>query len=243
MWALLNKEISTFFSSVIGYLVVGVFLAVTGLFLWVIPGDLNILYGGYATLEPLFALAPWIFLFLVPAVTMRMFSEERRSGTLELLLTRPVTSLQIVMAKYLGAFVLVLISIVPTFIYFVIVYLLGAEVGNIDSGAAWGSYIGLVFLAAIYVAIGVFASALTDNQIVAFVIAVLICFVLYWGFDSLSLMPSLKGMQGWIASVGINEHYLSISRGVLDSRDLTYFLSMSALFLLLTRMVLESRKW
>ncbi len=243
MWALLNKEIATFFSSIIGYLVIGVFLAITGLFLWVIPGELNILYGGYATLEPLFAIAPWIFLFLVPAVTMRMFAEERRNGTLELLLTRPVTSMQIVLAKYLSGLVLVVIGLIPTLSYFVVVYLLGAEQGNLDMGAAWGSYIGLVFLAAIYVAIGVFASSITDNQIVAFVVAVVLCFVFYSGFDSLSLVPAFKGIQSWIASVGINEHYLSVSRGVLDSRDLVYFLSMSFLFIFLTRTVLESRKW
>ena len=174
---------------------------------------------------------------------MRMFAEERRNGTLELLLTRPVTSLQIVLAKYLSGLVLVVIGLIPTLAYFVVVYHLGAEQGNLDMGAAWGSYIGLVFLAAIYVAIGVFASSITDNQIVAFVVAVVLCFVFYSGFDSLSLVPAFKGIQSWIASVGINEHYLSVSRGVLDSRDLVYFLSMSFLFIFLTRTVLESRKW
>ncbi len=159
------------------------------------------------------------------------------------MLTRPVTSLQIVLAKYLSGLVLVVIGLIPTLAYFVVVYHLGAEQGNLDMGAAWGSYIGLVFLAAIYVAIGVFASSITDNQIVAFVVAVVLCFVFYSGFDSLSLVPAFKGIQSWIASVGINEHYLSVSRGVLDSRDLVYFLSMSFLFIFLTRTVLESRKW
>ncbi len=243
MLALFKKEIETFFSSMIGYLVVGVFLVATSLFLWVIPGELNIIYGGYATLEPLFAIAPWIFMFLVPAVTMRMFAEERKSGTLELLLTRPVTSTQIVVAKYLSGFVLVLVSLVPTLIYVVLVYNMGAEKGNIDMGATWGSYIGLVFLASIYVAIGVFASSLTDNQVVAFVLSIVVCFVFYSGFDSLALLPALKGAGAAIASMGIGEHYLSVSRGVLDSRDIVYFISMSFLFIYLTRTVLESRKW
>lgn len=243
MLALLRREIETFFSSMIGYLVVGVFLIATSLFLWVIPGDLNIIYGGYATLEPLFTIAPWIFMFLVPAVTMRMFAEERKSGTLELLLTRPLSSMQIVMAKYLSGFILVVLSIVPTFTFIVLVSYLGAQQGNLDLGAAWGSYIGLVFLASIYVAIGIFASSLTENQVVAFVLAIVICFVFYSGFDSVALLPVFKGMGSFFESLGINAHYLSVSRGVLDSRDLVYFLSMSFLFIYLTRAVLESRKW
>lgn len=243
MLSLFKKEIETFFSSMIGYLVVGVFLTATGLFLWVIPGELNIIYGGYATLEPLFAVAPWIFMFLVPAVTMRMFSEEKKSGTIELLLTRPVSSMKIVLAKYFSAFTLVIISLLPTLIYVAVIYNLGAEKGNLDMGATWGSYVGLVFLAAIYVGIGVFSSSLTDNQVVAFVYAIVLSFLFYSGFDSLSLLPLFKSIAGSVASLGINEHYLSVSRGVIDSRDLIYFLSMSFLFIYLTRTVLESRKW
>jgi ABC-2 type transport system permease protein len=243
MFALFRKEILTFFSSLTGYLVVSVFLVTTGLFLWVIPGDLNILYSGYASLEPLFYLAPWIYLFLVPAVTMRLFAEEKRSGTIELLLTRPLTELQIVLAKYLAGLTLVVISLLPTLIYYFAVSQLGNPVGNVDHGATWGSYLGLLFLAGVYVAIGVFASSLTDNQIVAFIIALLLCFVFYYGFESMALIPALKSASGTLSFLGINDHYKSISRGVVDSRDVVYFLSVILIFIYSTRAVLNSRKW
>lgn len=243
MIALLRKEIAMFFSSLTGYLVVTVFLLVTGLLLWVVPGDLNILFGGYASLEALFFLAPWIYLFLVPAVTMRLFAEERRTGTMELLLTRPLSELQIVAAKYLAGVALVFISLLPTLFYYWSVSQLGNPVGNIDTGATWGSYIGLFFLAAVYVAIGVFASSLTDNQIVAFVLAVLLCFVFFYGFEAASQIPGLKGSRDALVFLGINEHYKSVSRGVVDSRDVVYFLSVIALFVWATKTVLNSRKW
>jgi ABC-2 type transport system permease protein len=243
MYALFKKEILTFFSSLTGYLVVSVFLIVTGLFLWVIPGDMNILYSGYASLDPLFYLAPWIYLFLVPAITMRLFAEEKKSGTIELLLTRPLTELQIVLAKYLAGFMLVVISLLPTLIYYVAVWQLSSPVGNVDSGATWGSYLGLVFLAGVYVGVGVFASSVTDNQIVSFVIAVVISFLFFYGFDALAMIPSLKKMSDGMAFLGINNHYESISRGVVDSRDVIYFLSIIAVFIYLTRLVLTSRKW
>jgi ABC-2 type transport system permease protein len=243
MLSLLQKEIAMFFSSLTGYLVVSVFLLTTGLLLWVVPGDLNILFGGYASLDALFFLAPWIYLFLVPAVTMRLFAEERRTGTLELLLTRPLSELQIALAKYLAGLVLVIISLLPTLIYLVSVYQLGNPVGNIDMGATWGSYIGLLFLAAVYVAIGVFASALTDNQIVAFVIAVALCFLFFYGFEAASLVPGLKEWRNMFVFLGINDHYKSVSRGVVDSRDVVYFLSVIALFVWATRTAINSRKW
>lgn len=243
MIALFRKEILTFFSSLTGYLVVSVFLVVTGLFLWVVPGDLNILYSGYSSLEPLFYLAPWIYLFLVPAVTMRLFSEEKKSGTIELLLTRPLTEFQIVFAKYLAGLVLVVISLLPTLIYYFSVNQLGNPIGNIDHGATWGSYIGLFFLAAVYVSIGVFSSALSDNQIVAFVIAVVLCFVFFYGFEAMASIPSLKGVSSTLAFLGISDHYKSISRGVIDSRDVIYFSSVILVFCYFTRTVLNSRKW
>ena len=243
MLSLLQKEISMFFSSLTGYMVVTVFLLLTGLFLWVLPGEMNVLFGGYASLESLFFVAPWIYLFLVPAVTMRLFAEEKKGGTMELLLTRPMTELQIVMAKYLAGVVLVSISLLPTFIYFWSVYQLGSPIGNIDMGATWGSYIGLFFLAAVYVSIGVFASSLTDNQIVAFVLAVVLCFTFFYGFEAMSELPALKGWSETLAFMGINDHYKSVSRGVVDSRDVIYFISIIALFVAATRMVLCSRKW
>ncbi len=243
MWSLYRKEIASFFSSMTGYLVVGVFLILTGLFLWVIPGEMNILFGGYSTLESLFYLAPWLYLFLVPAVTMRLFADEKRTGTIELLYTRPLNEMQVVLAKYLAGFTLVLISLLPTLIYYYSVIQLGNPIGNIDHGGTWGSFIGLLFLAGIYVAIGVFCSSLTDNQIVSFVIAVVLSFVFYYGFEALSQVVSDKGSQNFIVYLGIDEHYQSISRGVIDSRDLLYFFSVITLFVYFTRTVLGSRKW
>lgn len=242
MWSLYRKEISSFFSSVTGYLVAGVFLVLTGLFLWVIPGQMNILFGGYASLDSLFYLAPWLYLFLVPAVTMRLFADEKRTGTMELLYTRPISEWHIVMAKYLAGFTLVVISLLPTLVYFYSVIQLGNPVGNIDFGGTWGSFIGLLFLSGIYVAIGVFCSSLTDNQIVSFIMAVVLSFVFYYGFEALSQMVS-GSSQSLIVFMGIDEHYQSMSRGVLDSRDVLYFLSMITLFLYLTRTVLSSKKW
>ena len=242
MWSLYRKEISSFFSSVTGYLVAGVFLVLTGLFLWVIPGQMNILFGGYASLDSLFYLAPWLYLFLVPAVTMRLFADEKRTGTMELLYTRPISEWHIVMAKYLAGFTLVVISLLPTLVYFYSVIQLGNPVGNIDFGGTWGSFIGLLFLSGIYVAIGVFCSSLTDNQIVSFIMAVVLSFVFYYGFETLSQMVS-GSSQSLIVFMGIDEHYQSMSRGVLDSRDVLYFLSMITLFLYLTRTVLSSKKW
>ncbi len=242
MIALLKKEIATFFSSITGALVVSVFLITTGLFLWVVPGEMNILFGGYASLEPLFYLAPWIYLFLVPAVTMRLFADERKAGTLELLLTRPISVFQIVGAKYLAGLILVFISLLPTLFYVFSVYVLGNPVGNIDVGGTWGSYLGLFFLAAVYAAIGVFSSSLSDNQIVSFVIAVVLCFFFYSGFDSIALIPGLNNAGEIIGALGIDVHYQSISRGVVDSRDLIYFGSVVVFFLFLTKIIIEKRK-
>ncbi len=243
MLSLLKKEIRGFVSSLSGYVVIFIFLLVTSLFLWVFPGDMNIPDSGYATLDPLFFIAPWVFLFLVPAVTMRMFAEEKRTGTLELLLTRPLTSMQIVWAKYLAAVLLVLLILIPSLVYYLSVYLLGNPPGNIDTGGTWGSYIGLFFLAAIYAAIGLFASSLTENQIIAFLLAVVISFLLYSGFDMLSGLPVFKNAESFILYLGISEHYKSLSRGVIDTADVSYYLGVIALFLVLTKTSLDSRKW
>ncbi len=243
MWSLYKKEIASFFSSLTGYLVIGVFIIITGLFLWVIPGEMNILHGGYATLESLFYLAPWLYLFLVPAVTMRLFAEEKRTGTMELLYTRPLTELQIVLAKYLAGVTLVVISLLPTLIYFYSVVQLGNPSGNIDFGGTWGSFIGLFFLAAIYVSIGTFCSSLTDNQIVSFVLAVMLCFVFYYGFEALSQVFESNQLKNTIVFLGIDDHYQSISRGVIDSRDLIYFISTISIITYATRLTLISKKW
>ena len=243
MYTLFKKEISGFFSTLTGYIVIVVFLLVNSLFMWIFPGNNNVLDGGYATLDPLFTLAPWVFLFLAPAVTMRMFADEKRTGTIELLLTRPLSDFQIILAKYLAALILVLFALLPTLIYFYSVYQLGNPVGNIDTGGTWGSYIGLFFLAAIYVSIGVLSSSITDNQIVAFIIGMLLCFIVYLGFDFLSELTIFNSVDSFIVNLGINEHYKSMSRGVLDSRDIIYFVSVIAFFLLITKTILQSRKW
>ena len=243
MRVLLYKEIRGFFSSLTGYIVIIVFLVTNGLFMWVFPGDLNILDSGYASLDSLFMMAPWIFLFLVPAITMRMFAEEKRAGTLEFLLTKPLSDLHIIMAKYLAGLILVLMSLLPCLIYYWSVSTLGNPSGNLDSGGTWGAFIGLFLLAAIYVAIGILASALSENQIIAFIIAVLLSFLLYSGFDYLALLPGLQSFDAFILNLGINEHYKSISRGVIDSRDIIYYLAVISIFVLITKIKLQSRNW
>jgi ABC-2 type transport system permease protein len=243
MFALFKKEITSFLSSLSGFVVIIVFLIANGLFLWVFKGNLNIMDNGYATLEALFMLAPWIFLFLIPAITMRTFAEEKKSRTMELLLSRPLSDMQIVLAKYLAAMVLVVLSILPTLIYFYSVGRLSSPPGNIDSGGTWGSYAGLLFLAGIYAAIGVFVSSLTENQIVSFIISLLLCFMFYIGFDYLSSLDIFSGISAFVVRLGINEHYLSMSRGVLDTRDMLYYFSVIIIFLLLTKIVLQSRNW
>lgn len=241
MFALFKKEFCNFFASPMGYIVVGVFLCLTGLFLWVFPGEFNILDNGYANMDGLFNIAPWLYLFLVPAVTMRLFAEERRTGTLELLLSRPVSSWSIVLSKYFAGVALVLFSLLPTLLFFLSVWLLGDPMGNMDMGGTWGSYIGLFFLATVYVAIGLFASSLTDNQIISFIIAALLCFFAYIGFDIISGMAGDGSTESFIASLGISAHYDSMSRGVIDSRDVLYYLVLIVIFLFVTEKVIDRR--
>ncbi|RME98511.1 MAG: gliding motility-associated ABC transporter permease subunit GldF [Bacteroidetes bacterium] len=243
MWSIFRKEINLFFSSLIGYIVIGVFLVVLGLFMFVFP-DTSLLNYGFASLDQLFDLAPNIFVFLIPAITMRSFAEEQQTGTIELLLTRPVSDWQVVMGKFLASLALVLIALLPTLLYYYTVYQLGDPQGNIDSGAIMGSYLGLFFLSAGFVAIGIFASVLTRNQIVAFLSAALLCFLFFWGFDYCSRLPFLVGKGDDIVQrFGMLWHYRSLSRGVLDTRDLLYFVSLSAFFLFLTLLIVERRKF
>lgn len=243
MWALLLKEIRSFLSSVIGYVVMAVFLLLTGLFMWGFPGNLLVLDQGYATLDTLFYVAPWVFMFLVPAVTMRSFSEEKRTGTIELLFTRPLSDFQIILAKYFAGVVLVLLALLPTLIYYYSVYNLGNPVGNIDQGGTIGSYIGLLFLAAGFTAIGIFASSISDNQVVAFILALFLCFVCYSGLEQIASFDLLGSFDRFVQELGIAEHYDSMSRGVIDTRDVVYFISLSGIFIVLTKAVLQSRKW
>ena len=243
MYSLFKKEIKSFLGSLIGTLVIVVFLLLTGLFLWVFPGNYNIPDNGYATLEGLFLLAPWVYLFLVPAITMRLFADEKRLGTIEILLTRPVSDFKLVMAKFLAGLTLVVFSLLPTLLYFLSVYLLGNPVGSIDIGATWGSYIGLFFLAAIYVAIGIFASSVTDNQIVSFILAMALSFVFYLGFDFIASAGVPYLFELLFSYFSINNHYVSISRGVVDMRDMIYFIGMTLIFLILTATFLRIGNW
>ncbi len=243
MYALFKKEISNFLNSLIGIMVIVVFLLITGLFLWVFQSDFNIMSFGYANLDSLFILAPWVFLFLVPAVTMRSFAEERRTGTMEMLFTKPLSDWQIVWGKYLAGVALVLLALIPTLVYFFSVYRLSLPVGNVDAGGIWGSYIGLFFLSAAFVSIGLFCSSLTNNQILAFLLSVFLCGFLYIGFDMIYSMALFGSVDLFIQQLGIASHYSSLSRGVIDTRDILYFLSVIILFLSMTKLVLSSRKW
>ncbi|MDP5027727.1 MAG: ABC transporter permease subunit [Flavobacterium sp.] len=324
MKALLLREIKSFFGSPIGYLVIAIFLLLNGLFLWVFEGEFNILNSGFADMGPFFKLAPWILIFLIPAVTMRSFSDEKKQGTIELLFTKPLSNWDIVNGKFLGAFILIVLAIVPTIIYvltishfsaeaeskgnFIAIYLylaigiifyllkfilkerflpikksivenfdifymvLGlivlfysiSTIENIDMGSTLGSYFGLLFLIAAYTAIGVFSSTLSDNQIVAFIIAVFCCFIFYFGFEGFSSVKFFTSIDKQIANLGfefLNDfsffkyfdiffeylgmdfHFKSMSRGVLDTRDIVYFVSVTVLFLSATVYQLKSLKW
>jgi ABC-2 type transport system permease protein len=243
MSALLLKEIRTFLSSLIGYVVNAVFLLLTGLFMWIFPGDMNILDSGYADISTFFYISPWVLMFLIPAITMRSFAEEKRAGTIELLLTKPVTDLQIILAKYFAGFILVVIALIPTLIYYLSVYMLGSPVGNIDSGGTWGSYIGLLLLASAYIAIGLFASSITNNQIVSFLVAAMLSFFLYTGFQSLASFDLFGSLDNLIMKLGMQDHYSSLSLGLIDSRDVVYFLALIVIFILLTKFVMSARRW
>src|ERR1700754_1470293 len=235
MLSILKKEITSYLSSLVAYVTIGVFLLVLGLFLWVFP-ESSILEYGYAGLDSLFNTAPYLFMFLIPAITMRSLAEERKEGTFELLATRPLTDWQIVFGKYLACLLIVLFALLPTLTYYYSVYTLGTPQGNIDTGAVIGSYIGLFLLGGVFTAIGLFASSVTKNQIIAFTIAVFLCFFFYSGFDSLSQLLSLQDLG--LQNLGITEHYQSVSRGVLDTRDLAYFIVVAGIFIWLTLFVI-----
>lgn len=242
MYVLFIKEIRSFFSSAIGFIVIGIFLLLMGTFLWLLPGENNVLESGYANVDGLFLLAPWLYLFLIPALTMRFFAEEKKSGTIELLLTRPLSTLQIVLAKYFAGVVLVVLSLLPTLVYVYSVCQLGLPQGNIDMGGFLGSFIGLVFLGAGYTAIGLWASSVSDNQIVSFLVAALLSFLLYYGFELLSLFFTSAYVQDMVSQMGMSYHYDSMSRGVIDSRDVLYFVTISVVFLFATTWFVAKRK-
>lgn len=239
MLQIFRKELGTFFSSLIGYVVIAIFLLFLGLVIWVFP-DYSILYYYYATLDQLFEISPLIFLFLIPAITMRSFSEERQSGTLEVLQSKPLTNWDIILGKYLASLALVVFALLPTILYYYTVYQLGSPKGNLDAGAVLGSYIGLFLLAATFTAIGILASSWSTNQIVAFLLAAFLCFIFYWGFLFISKLPIFIGsLDSAVQWMGIDLHYRQISQGLIDSRDVLYFLSMIYIFLAISAIHLE----
>lgn len=239
MFSIFKKEVAGFLNSLIAYIVIGVFLTSIGLLMWVFP-ETNILDYGFADMEPLFSFGPYVFMFLIPAITMRSFAEEKKSGTIELLLTRPVSDLKIILGKYFSGLFLVFFSLIPTLIYYYSIHALGNPAGNLDSAGIVGSYIGLLLLGGVFTSVGIFASALTENQIVAFILAVFLCFLLYNGFDSLA---GVDGLGGLIEKLGIVYHYNAMSRGLVDSRDILYFISVIIVMISITRLTLGSRKW
>jgi len=242
MWQILTKEVSSFFNSLVAYMVIIIFLVSIGLICWVFPQS-SILDYGFANLDPMFSLVPYVYMFLIPAITMRTFAEERRTGTIELLLTRPLTDLQLILGKYFASLLLVLFSLLPTLLYYYTVYQLGSPIGNIDTAAVAGSYLGLFLLGAVFTAVGILASLLTDNQIVSFILAVFLSFVLYDGLSSLAQINVWSDYTYVVSQLGIDFHYLALSRGLLDFRNMGYLISVIVVALSGAHVVLSSRKW
>ena len=242
MLQILTKEFSSFLNSFIAYVVISVFLTAIGLLTWVFP-ETSLLNNGYAQLDTLFLLGPYVFVFLVPAITMRSFAEEQKAGTMEMLLTKPVSDWQIVAGKFMACFVLVLFALIPTLIYYYTVYALGNPVGNIDTPGVMGSYIGLALLGGVFCSAGILASSITSNQIIAFILGAFLCFLLYAGFDSLASMMSTASGALFVRQLGIVYHYEALSKGLIDSRDIIYFISTSVLMLAISKLILGSRQW
>lgn len=242
MRALYLKEVKSFLSSIIGYVFILIYLISSGLFHWVISYNTNLLEGVEADLIPFFNLSPVIFLVLIPAITMRSISEERRTGTIELLFTRPISDIQILFAKYLASVTLLFIAIVPTIIYFFTMYYLGKPVGIIDVGATLTSYLGLLLLGSTFIAIGIFASSITSSQIVAFILAMFLCWLFFDGFNLLGSYNLLGEVDSIVRSFGITGHYDYIKKGIIDSADILYFISVIIFFLFSAMTILKSYK-
>ncbi|WP_176328522.1 MULTISPECIES: gliding motility-associated ABC transporter permease subunit GldF [Arenibacter] len=241
MIAIFKREIQSFFTSPIGYLVIGLFLVLNGLFLWVFKSPYNLFDYGFADMGLFFLLAPWVFLFLIPAITMKSFSEEKKMGTLELLFIKPISLMNLVMGKFLGTFLLSVIAIIPTLLYVYTISELGTTVGNLDLGMVLGSYFGLLFLIASYTAIGLFASTLSENQIVAFILAMVLSFLIFYGFEGIAETIPSGNWHLLIKKIGMKAHFDSIARGVLDTRDIVYFIGLCAFFLFLTMNQLKNQ--
>jgi len=237
-----KKDVAAYFNSLTGYLAIGLFLLATGLLLWVFP-DTSIPEYGYATLEGFFQLSPYLFLFLVPAVTMRSIAGERAEGTLDLLLSRPIRLWHLLLGKYFAGLTILALALLPTLIYVVAIYRLALPIGNVDTGAIIGSYLGLFLLGAAFVTVGLFTSALHPNSIVAFLLTAALCFLLFYAFDALSNSPLFDAYSYFISALGMRSHYEAVSRGVLDTRDLVYFVSLSLLFLWCTHALLGRHRY
>lgn len=242
MIRVLTKEFNSFLNSLIAYVVIGVFLTGIGLLMWVFP-ETAVLDYGYADMDTLFSLGPYVFIFLIPAITMRSFAEERKSGTMELLLTKPLTDWDIILGKFFACFLLVLFALLPTIVYYFSISALGNPVGNIDTPGVIGSYIGLSLLAGVFCSVGILASSITSNQIVAFILAAFLCFIVFSGFESISTLDVWSASTLVIKQFGILYHYEALSKGLIDSRDVIYFISVGALMLLISKVILSSRSW
>lgn len=242
MIRVLTKEFNGFLNSLIAYVVIGVFLTGMGLLMWVFP-ETSVLDYGYADMDTLFSLGPYVFIFLIPAITMRSFAEEKKAGTMELLLTKPLTDWDIVLGKFLACFLLVLVALLPTIIYYFSIVALGNPAGNIDTPGVIGSYIGLALLAGVFCSIGLLASAITTNQIVAFILAAFLCFIVFTGFESVSTLNVWSVNALRIKQLGILYHYEALSKGLIDSRDVIYFVSVGAFMLLISKIILSARSW
>lgn len=242
MIRVLAKEFNSFLNSLIAYVVIGVFLTGIGLLMWVFP-ETSVLDNGYADMDTLFSLGPYVFIFLIPAITMRSFAEERKSGTMELLLTKPLTDWDIVLGKFLACFLLVLFALIPTIIYYFSIRALGNPAGNIDTPGVIGSYVGIALLAGVFCSVGIVASSITSNQIVAFILAAFLCFLVFSGFESISTLDVWSSNTLFIKQFGILYHYEALSKGLIDSRDVIYFVSVGALMLLISKTILSARSW
>lgn len=242
MIRVLAKEFNSFLNSLIAYVVIGVFLTGMGLLMWVFP-ETSVLDYGYADMDTLFSLGPYVFIFLIPAITMRSFAEEKKAGTMELLLTKPLTDWDIVLGKFFACFLLVLVALLPTVIYYFSIVALGNPAGNIDTPGVIGSYIGLALLAGVFCSVGMVASAITTNQIVAFILAAFLCFIVFTGFESISTLDVWSVNALRIKQLGILYHYEALSKGLIDSRDVIYFVSVGALMLLISKIILSARSW
>ena len=242
MWTIFRKEVNQFLNSLLGYMVLAIFLIATGLLFWVFPEN-SVLEYGFAEMSGFFSLTPFVFIFLVPAITMRTFAEEKKAGTLEWLLTKPLSEGQILVGKFLASWALVLLALLPTLVYYFSLWILGSPQGNIDSAGVTGSYLGLVLLAGVFSSIGIFGSSLTDNQLVAFMVSVFLCFFLYSGLGSAASINVWSSASGLLAYLGLDYHYQALSKGLIDFRDVIYFISVLTLMLLSTLLVLHARLW